>query len=670
MSQKQFMTRKPKAVRKPIRPPVNAVKKQKDGDKHSPMQASPALIQRATQAPQTITPAEATRLQRTVGNQALGRLSRVQAKLTLGPVGDKYEQEADAVAKQVVGRLGDGDQSDVQRQEEDEELQMKPSSDLQRQEEEEDLQMKPSSDLQRQEEDEELQMKPISDLQRQEEDEEELQMKPSSDLQRQEEEEELQMKSSSTMEGGDLSAGIEGQIQSAKGGGRPLSPQTQSSMSRAFNSDFSGVKIHTDTQSDQLNQSIQARAFTTGQDIFFRQGEYNPNSSGGQELLAHELTHTIQQTGGQAQRQPVVQRLITTRDFMTNSGIKKRKKKGEMSELLHVLDRYNSLRPFISTKPTESLYTQLLILLMTVENAANAWQNTTGSSKGSGRFFRIGAGTRHKKKKTAVANLLLEIKTERDILTTEKENLQTQQEVLGALDETESRPDMITSYLELPLDGDNPDTLVKKLKLSQKVLKIQLAELLEKNRKGTVNETEILTVGQSLQAAFTVVGMFTGFLGGQESTLAGNIGTSLKLALDAQIQDSDPKKLYEFSHLDKTQGMNMEAKDIKAAVHTAVRKYLDENGQESTNVDVYIGNTNEGKLIREANMWLTNPIIKYFYDLYISDQMKLEKMVGLMDPARFKQLIEIQMEITMMAGDGRTLPGGNDVFTLSKATFY
>nr|MCM0593799.1 DUF4157 domain-containing protein [Gloeotrichia echinulata DEX184] len=66
----------------------------------------------------------------------------------------------------------------------------------------------------------------------------------------------------------------------------------------AFGADFSGVKVHTDGQSDQLNRSIQARAFTTGQDVFFRQGEYNPGSRGGQELIAHELTHVVQQNGG------------------------------------------------------------------------------------------------------------------------------------------------------------------------------------------------------------------------------------------------------------------------------------------------------------------------------------------------------------------------------------
>jgi hypothetical protein len=70
-------------------------------------------------------------------------------------------------------------------------------------------------------------------------------------------------------------------------------------MEKAFGGvDFSQVKVHNDAVSDQLNQSIQARAFTTGQDVFFRGGEYNPGSRGGQELLAHELTHVVQQSGG------------------------------------------------------------------------------------------------------------------------------------------------------------------------------------------------------------------------------------------------------------------------------------------------------------------------------------------------------------------------------------
>jgi len=64
--------------------------------------------------------------------------------------------------------------------------------------------------------------------------------------------------------------------------------------------DFSGVKVYTDAQADQLSRSIQAKAFTTGQDVFFRQGAYEPRSRGGQELIAHELTHVVQQNSEKA----------------------------------------------------------------------------------------------------------------------------------------------------------------------------------------------------------------------------------------------------------------------------------------------------------------------------------------------------------------------------------
>jgi hypothetical protein len=245
---------------------------------------------------------------------------RPQAKLSISQPGDTYEQEADSVARQVMQRMAlSGNRQSIQRQEvpeEEEELQMKPLeiSTLQRQEapeEEEELQMKPLdiTTLQRQEapeEEEELQMKPleISTLQRQQvPEEEELQMKPLeiSTLQRQEapeEEEELQMKSMVQRQangGMTATADLETFINQARGGGQPLGDNIREPMEQAFGADFGGVKVHTDSHSDGLNRSIQARAFTTGQDIFFRQGEYNPGSRGGQELLAHELTHVVQQ---------------------------------------------------------------------------------------------------------------------------------------------------------------------------------------------------------------------------------------------------------------------------------------------------------------------------------------------------------------------------------------
>ncbi|AUT04154.1 hypothetical protein CLI64_00095 [Nostoc sp. CENA543] len=104
------------------------------------------------------------------------------------------------------------------------------------------------------------------------------------------------------LEGGEASTDLESAINSARSGGQPLDAGLQAKMSTAMGADFSGVRVHTDTQSDQLNRSIQAKAFTTGQDVFFRQGEYQPGSRGGQELIAHELTHVVQQNGGTVQR--------------------------------------------------------------------------------------------------------------------------------------------------------------------------------------------------------------------------------------------------------------------------------------------------------------------------------------------------------------------------------
>jgi hypothetical protein len=88
---------------------------------------------------------------------------------------------------------------------------------------------------------------------------------------------------------------FETRLNSARGGGSPLDRAFRAKVEPAMGADFSGVKVHTDAEADRLNRSIQAKAFTTGQDIFFRQGTYEPGSEQGQELLAHELTHVVQQ---------------------------------------------------------------------------------------------------------------------------------------------------------------------------------------------------------------------------------------------------------------------------------------------------------------------------------------------------------------------------------------
>jgi hypothetical protein len=90
------------------------------------------------------------------------------------------------------------------------------------------------------------------------------------------------------------------QIERVRGGGHPLDTRAQEEMGAALGQDFSGVNIHTTPEANELNHQLGARAFTTGQDIFFREGAYQPQSSSGRELLAHELTHVIQQASSAA----------------------------------------------------------------------------------------------------------------------------------------------------------------------------------------------------------------------------------------------------------------------------------------------------------------------------------------------------------------------------------
>jgi hypothetical protein len=167
----------------------------------------------------------------------------IQPKLTVGPVNDQYEQEADRMAAQVVNQI---DTPAAQRQG--------------RPEKEEELQRQEAPE------------------------EEELQTKP-----------QFQRRADGSMA---APPGLESTTQGMRGSGQPLPENSRQPLERIFGVDFSKVRVHTDAWADQLNRSLQARAFTTGQDIFFRQGEHNPGMRAGQELLAHELTHVVQQNGG------------------------------------------------------------------------------------------------------------------------------------------------------------------------------------------------------------------------------------------------------------------------------------------------------------------------------------------------------------------------------------
>jgi len=100
-----------------------------------------------------------------------------------------------------------------------------------------------------------------------------------------------------------------------RSGGRPLDTATRAFMESRFNQDFGHVRIHTGPTASESAQELQARAYTADRDIVFGSGQYAPETSAGKKLLAHELTHVIQQRGSNksVHRQVVEESTCTTR---------------------------------------------------------------------------------------------------------------------------------------------------------------------------------------------------------------------------------------------------------------------------------------------------------------------------------------------------------------------
>jgi hypothetical protein len=229
-------------------------------------------------------------LQQVIGNRATSNLLRgggsgpvVQTKMTVTDSNDAHEKEADAVAEQIVS----GGQSSVQRAG-DEELAMKR---IQREDEgvEDEIQEKR---IQRAADDASMSDDDIATqrIQRDEGVEEEI------------EEKRIERKETDMSKSFDVGGQIEDQIRGTSGGNK-LDAGIQTKMESGTGHDFSNVRVHTDSKADALSNSLGARAFTTGTDIFFKQGEYNPGSDAGQKLIAHEGTHVIQQGGTQLKRE-------------------------------------------------------------------------------------------------------------------------------------------------------------------------------------------------------------------------------------------------------------------------------------------------------------------------------------------------------------------------------
>ena len=255
--------------------PEEELQRQSEEEEEEPMQAK--LLQRQSDDEEEEEPVQAKRIQRkmadmhrpqpsrfgNIGPEAKAQQAEIhrilrstdaQAKLTIGQPNDKYEQEADRVADQVM-RMSDADVA--QRQTEDEE-------------EEETVQAKPLAD----------QITPLVQRQRE----------PTV-------EGEEQTYQANEMPGQlpDMSNEVECMTNSLRGGGKLLSKSVREYMEPRFGHDFSQVRVHSDSQAIKSAQSINARAFTLGENVVYDSGQYSPTSHEGKRLLAHELTHVIQQ---------------------------------------------------------------------------------------------------------------------------------------------------------------------------------------------------------------------------------------------------------------------------------------------------------------------------------------------------------------------------------------
>jgi hypothetical protein len=171
----------------------------------------------------------------------------VQAKLNIGKSNDKYEVEADATADKIVSNKESNSKGFFTPTQ---------TSLVQKQAAKED-----------------------NEVQKKEE---------------KEEKEPIQRSATSDTTPTNTSA-LESKLQSSKGGGSPLGNAAKKEMESGFGTDFSDVRIHNDATAIQMNKELGAQAFASGNDVYFNQGKYNPESQSGKHLLAHELTHTLQQ---------------------------------------------------------------------------------------------------------------------------------------------------------------------------------------------------------------------------------------------------------------------------------------------------------------------------------------------------------------------------------------
>lgn len=274
-------------------------------------------------------------MQRALGNAGVAQLAAagglpIQRAMEVGAANDPLEDEADRVAEQVMtmpapgGVSGDDDEgvmmsrspvkiSRMEGAQDDDEMQLKR---LQRKcaacEEESMQMMRVQRETAGDEED-----VMMSRVQRESDEGEEDVMMSRVQREATGDEEDVMMSrcvscgAAIQRDGGDgsgpVSSSVESSINSVRArGGAPLPESERAFFEPRFGYDFGGVRVHTGPEAQQISRSLNARAFTVGRDVFFGANEYAPGSSGGRRLMAHELTHTVQQGGSGVRKKPVV----------------------------------------------------------------------------------------------------------------------------------------------------------------------------------------------------------------------------------------------------------------------------------------------------------------------------------------------------------------------------
>ncbi len=284
------------------------------------------------------------RLQRTVGNRAINRLLRsrtIQPKLTVSHPDDPYEREADRVSDEVMRMPGPTSLA----------VQRGPAR-IQRFcpecEKEQPARNATRAPMQISRMCTECEEKTHF---RGTEREGPIQRKSDPAEEKDEEDEGLVQAKRERADPPEPSSGLASYVAASRGGGQPLLQSTREHFEGRFGHDFRGVRVHTDSRSADAAAEVNSYAFTTGSDIHFGAGRFKPGTPQGDRLLAHELTHVIQQDASRTVR---LQRAACTVGVLTDTRCEDAQGAGHPSgtNLEHFAEEKHQLKPAHLSKIT------------------------------------------------------------------------------------------------------------------------------------------------------------------------------------------------------------------------------------------------------------------------------------------------------------------------------